>query len=40
MNQIIRAQYRAVLRKEAAPERVQQAFVLWEERLKKEQANG
>lgn len=39
MSQIIRAQYRAVLRKEAAPERIQQAFAAWEERLQTEQTN-
>ena len=36
MSQVIRAQYRAVIQKEAVPEKTEQAFVYWEEQLKKQ----
>ena len=35
MSQVIRAQYRAVIQKEAVPEKTEQAFAYWEEQLKK-----
>ena len=36
MSQVIRAQYRAVIQKEAVPEKTEQAFAYWEEQLKKQ----
>ena len=40
MSQVIRAQYRAVIQKEAAPEKTEQAFAYWEEQLKKQCLEG
>ena len=40
MSQVIRAQYRAVIQKEAVPEKTEQAFVYWEEQLKKQCVEG
>ena len=36
MSQVIRAQYRAVIQKEAVPEKTEQAFAYWEEHHLKE----
>ena len=40
MSQVIRAQYRAVIQKEAVPEKTEQAFAYWEEQLKKQCLEG